>query len=300
MFAMGAGCSERPKTTKTPEYAFDAARAWQDLNHQVAFGPRVPGSEAHKHTRDWLVQQLSLTTKSVDVQPFTHELRGKTVTMWNIFATFPGVGPAPRERVLLLAHWDSRPTADYDSKPEFRSHPIDGANDGASGVAVLLEIARQLKVHPIQRDVVLLLDDGEDYGPEIDNMLLGVKYYAAHLPKEKPTWGILLDMIGDKDLDIYREPNSEKYAKAVNDRIFRAAHALGYLKSGTLTGFVDSPYKYPIDDDHIPLIQAGIPVADLIDFDYLPWHTTADSVDKCSADSLKIVGATVLYALQIP
>ncbi len=305
-FLIAAGCRAKAAgsavttPTEPTDYAFDADRAWQDLVKQVDFGPRVPGTAAHKKTRDWLVKSLDPTSKAVTLQPFSHKLGGADVQMWNIIADYPGTGPAPRERVILVAHWDTRPTADYDPDPFKRLTPIPGASDGASGVAVLLEIARQLKAHPIARDVTILLVDGEDYGPKVDNMLLGAKYYVAHLPKVKPTWGILLDMVGDKNLDIYREPNSDQYAKAVNDRIFRAAKKLGYMLTPETSGFVDAPYKYAIDDDHMPFNEAGVPMADLIDFDYPVWHTTADDVAHCDAYSLKLVGAAVLYGIQLP
>lgn len=266
---VAAGCrnkAENAVPAAPTVYAFDADRAWKDLLAQVAFGPRVPGTPTHVKTRDWLVKRLREASDVVTLQPFSHKLGGANVAMWNIIADFPGTGPAPRERVILVAHWDTRPTADYDPDPAKRNTPILGASDGASGVAVLLEIARQLKARPIARDVTILLVDGEDYGPKVDNMLLGAKYYAAHLPKAKPSWGILLDMVGDKDLDIYREPNSEQHAKAVNDRVFAAVNALGYLRTPELPGFVDAPYKYPIEDDHMPFNNAGVPMANLIDF----------------------------------
>lgn len=303
VFGIGAGCSggtSGANAAPPPAIPFDETRAWADLKKQVDFGPRVPGTPAHLATRDWLVTQLKASTDTVDLQPFSAVLGGKTVSMWNIVADFTGTGAAPRQRVLLCAHWDTRPIADRDPDPAKRATPIDGADDGASGVAVLLEIARQLKVKPIERDVQIVLFDGEDYGPNIDNMLLGSKYYAKHLPTPKPAWGILLDMIGDKDLDIYREPNSDIAAKAVNDRVFTAATRLGLLRAGVTPGFVNAPYKYAIEDDHTALNANGVPTADLIDFDYPPWHTTADTVDKCSADSLKIVGKAVLYAVQLP
>ncbi|OPZ84641.1 MAG: Aminopeptidase YwaD precursor [bacterium ADurb.Bin429] len=307
VFGLGAGCSgggasaqaKNPQISE-PIVIFDENRAWDDLETQLTYGPRVPGTEGHVNTREWLVARLKAQTDDVTLQPFAHLLGGENVRMWNILARFTGTGAAPREHILLAAHWDTRPTADYDPDPAKRNTPIDGANDGASGVAVLLEIARQLKAHPIARDVTIILFDGEDYGPKVDNMLLGSKYYAKNLPNPKPSWGILLDMIGDADLSVYREPNSDKYAKAVNDRVFTAATRLGYLRAGTLSGFVNAPYRVPVVDDHMPLNEAGVPMVDLIDFDYPPWHTTADTADKCSPKSLKLVGKTVLYAIQMP
>ncbi|MHB9023602.1 MAG: M28 family peptidase [Armatimonadota bacterium] len=301
---LGAQCSGDAVASPQPAapylFPFDKERAWADLKGQVAFGYRVPGTETHKKTCAWLIEQLRPSATVVTKQEFTHRLGGRTVRMWNILATIPGVGKEPREQVILCAHWDTRPTADRDPNPANRKKPILGANDGASGVAVLLEIARQLKAHPIARDVIVVLLDGEDYGPGVEDMLLGSRYYAAHLPEKKPDWGVLLDMVGDKDLDIYREPNSDRLARAVNDRLFRAAREMGYLRVGKAPGFVDEPYKYAITDDHIPFNDAGVPMADLIDFNYPAWHTLADTPAQCSADSLNVVGKTVLYALQLP
>lgn len=299
---VGAGCAggtaSSTATTPSPP-SFDQARAWSDLQKQVNFGFRVPGTQAHRDTRDWLVAQLTPCATAVTLQPFTHKLGGVDVQMWNIIATIPGNGTAPRQQVLLCAHWDTRPTADYDPDPAKRTQPIPGANDGASGVAVLLEVARQLHAHPIARDVVVVLFDGEDYGPTVADMLLGSKYYATHLPAKKPDWGVLLDMVGDKNLKIPREVNSDQQAKAVNDRIFRAARELGYTWSAGVSGFADST-GLAITDDHTNLNAAGVPTVDLIDFDYPPWHTTGDDLTQCSAESLRLVGKTVLYALQLP
>ena len=299
-FVLGASCLPSASTAApVPVAEFDQQHAWRDLVAQVKFGYRIPGTPVQRQTRDWLVAQLKPVAATVRLQPFSHHRAHEPeVPMWNIIADFPGTGAAPREQVLLCAHWDSRPFADHDPDPAKRNTPIDGADDGASGVAVLLEIARQLKAHPIARDVQIVLFDGEDYGPGLEDMLLGSKYYAAHLPTPKANWGILLDMIGNADLSIPREPNSEEQAKAVNDRVWHAAAALGYMRGGGLTGFVDSIFPYSVVDDHTALNKAGLPTVDLIDFSYKPWHTTGDTVDKCSAESLKIVGRTVLYAMQ--
>jgi len=299
-FVLGAACTPSSSTSAAPPTTeFDQQRAWNDLTAQVKFGYRIPGTKTHMKTRDWLAAQLKASTTAVTLQPFHHHRVGeKDVAMWNIVADFTGTGAAPREKVLLCAHWDSRPFSDHDPDPAKRKTPIDGADDGASGVAVLLEIARQLKAQPIARDVEIVLFDGEDFGPGIEDMLLGSQYYANQLSAAKPSWGILLDMIGYKDLTIYREPTSEKAAPKVNDRVFYAARALGYLRTGDFIGFVDAPYPYDITDDHTPLNKAGVPTVDLIDFDYPPWHTTGDTIEQCSAEALKVVGKTVLLAIQ--
>jgi Zn-dependent M28 family amino/carboxypeptidase len=210
--------------------------------------------------------------------------------MYNIFAIF---NENANKRIMLCAHWDTRPTADEELDPANRKKPILGANDGASGVAVLLELARQFKVKRPQVGIIIALWDGEDYGPDINNMLMGSRYFAKNMGKLRPTYGILLDMVGDKDLQIYKEANSVYAAPELVERVWRKAGELGYRKY-----FPDS-VKYTIIDDHVPLIEAGVPFIDLIDFDYPYWHTLQDTVDKCSPDSLRIVGevvAAVVYA----
>ncbi|MHB1459033.1 MAG: M28 family peptidase [Armatimonadota bacterium] len=203
----------------------------------------------------------------------------------NIIAKF---GKTSGNPILLCAHWDTRPIADRDRDPSKRKTPIIGANDGASGVAVLLELARLFKVSPPSVPVTIVLFDGEDYGPTGDDMFLGSSYFASNHEKGiKFRFGILLDMIGDKNLNIYREANSQAAARNVNDLVWSTAKQLGYARN-----FIDN-VKFSINDDHIPLIRAGIPCVDIIDFDYMPWHTTYDTPDKCSPESLKIVGDVI-------
>jgi Zn-dependent M28 family amino/carboxypeptidase len=228
---------------------------------------------------------LKETTASVERQDFTFDDRGKPLPMTNVIARFAGSGSGPA--TLLAAHWDTRPTADQERDPERRRQPILGANDGASGVAVLLQMARLFQRRPPPGPVWIVLFDGEDLGPHEDRMYLGAKYFAAHLPPNTPKRGVLLDMVGDRDLQIYQEGNSLVRAGAVVESVWDTARRLGYHRY-----FVPAP-KYSISDDHLPLMDKGLEVADLIDFDYPPWHTLGDTVDKCSAGSLKIVGTVV-------
>lgn len=189
-------------------------------------------------------------------------------------------------RVALFAHWDTRPTADQEEDPAIRRKPILGANDGASGVAVLLELARVLKAHPLDKKigVRIVLIDGEDLGPGSDEMYLGAKVYAKSAAP-RGDYGILLDMIGDKDLRVPMEPNSLYLAERLTRAIY--AHAKDVGLSDT---FPAVEYKWAIEDDHLPLIAAGLPTVDLIDFDYEHWHKTTDTPDKCSPESLGKVG----------
>jgi len=297
-FALGAGCqggnssgpisaasaSATPSAAATPPITFDATRAYADLKTQVAFGPRIPQTKGHDDTRDWILAQLKDAGVTGARQDFNWDLGGGTkLAMTNITAQ---INPSAKKQVMLCAHWDSRPTADQEVDPAKKKQPIPGADDGASGVAVLLELARKFVAQKPTIGVQIVFLDGEDYGPGEDRMYLGARYYATHPALPKPDYAILIDMIGDKDLDIYRELNSESIAPDINDKVWHAAEALGD------TGFKYGT-KYSIDDDHIPLIKAGWKAIDLIDFDYGSWHTLDDTPDKCSADSLKQVGDTL-------
>lgn len=264
---------------------FDSARAFEFLRKQCDFGPRPPGTLAHEKCRDFLLAELRKYASSAELQNFEHVRSGKIYPMSNVIARFGKPGDSG---VLLCAHWDTRPTADQELEPADQKKPILGANDGASGVAVLLEMARMFHERPPAVSVTIVLFDGEDFGPKEDNMFLGAKLFASKLSeKSSYKYGILLDMVGDNDLAIYRESNSQRGARFVVDKIWAAARKLGHTSQ-----FKDQ-VKYGISDDHIPLIEAGVPCADVIDFDYPYWHTLDDTVDKCSPKSLQAVGETI-------
>lgn len=269
--------------------AFDSARAFKDLEKQVAFGFRVPGTSGHARCRDWLFQEMGrITDGKAQRQDFAVTVRGQRVPMTNLLAR---INPSAKKQVLLCAHWDTRPSADQEIDPARKRQPIPGANDGASGVAVLLELARQFAAKPPAVGVQIVLFDGEDYGPGIEAMFLGARHYAKNPALPKPDYAILIDMIGDRDLGIYRETNSDNMAKEINDKVFEAARALG------VTAFINEP-RHEIMDDHLSLQAIGWRAIDLIDFDYAPWHTLDDTPDKCSPASLKAVGdvlAKVIY-----
>lgn len=198
-------------------------------------------------------------------------------------------------RVVVLAHWDSRPFADQDPDPANRTKPVLGANDGASGVAVILELARALQGRLKDVGVLYLLTDGEDLGPDIDEMLLGARHFARNLPSPKPDYGILLDMVGDKDLRIPMERYSHQAAPWLLREIYDLA-----AKTGLGTTFPKVLGQWIIDD-HVPLIEAGIPTIDLIDFTYEPWHTVRDTPEQCSPASLGKVGRLMeLWLLREP
>lgn len=279
---------------------FDRSVAFDLLKKQVEIGPRYPGAPGHAACRDLIVAQLKPYADEVAVQEFKQTVAGKTLALANVTARF---NPRAKSCIILAAHWDTRPVADMEIDPARQAKPIAGANDGASGVAVLLELARLFKQRQPEVGVLMVFFDGEDYAvdpPSADTMFLGSKYFAAHLDSKAKAgikYGILLDMIGDKNLGIYQEAQSVAAAPEVVKKVWDTAKSLGYEKSFIASG------RYDISDDHIPLIKAGVKCIDVIDFDYGPWHTLQDTVDKCSAESLGTVGdviARVVYEEKAP
>lgn len=267
---------------------FDEARAWEFLVAQLAFGPRNPSSQGHQACRDYLLARLQEYCGSAFTQDFTAQVGEETLALSNIVGVCNAEGSP---HLLLCAHWDTRPRAEHDPDPANWDTPILGANDGASGVAVLLELARLFAAAPPSYKVSIVFFDGEDYGVALKDYLLGSKYYAAHLGSDRPARGILLDMVGDKDLDIYQEYNSLAYAPTLVEALWTTASNLGEK------AFVAQP-RYSIIDDHLPLNEAGVATVDIIDFDYPYWHTVGDMADKCSAASLGAVGRVVLRAVR--
>jgi hypothetical protein len=267
---------------------FNGQAAFGYVQQQMAFGPRIPGTAAHRATGDWLLSQLRTRADSVIIQEIRHvqrdARRGDTLRLRNFFARFQ---PAATERVLFLAHWDTRPHADQSQNLGQQRLPVPGANDGASGVAVLLGVADALKQRAPTLGVDLLFVDGEDFGNFADStdVLIGSRWFAAHQPPGyQPLFAVLFDMVGDKDLQIYQEGNSLAVAPEVVQRVWQAAADLGYARV-----FVPSA-RHTLTDDHVSLQRAGIHAIDVVDFDYPFWHTTEDTLDKVSAASLQIVG----------
>ena len=284
---------------------FNADSAMSYIRQQLAFGPRVPGTEPARKTGDWIVTRLRTTADVVFEQRWTHTLAtGKTLPMRNILARF---NPDAKDHILYVTHWDTRPVADSDPDPAKTKLPIPGANDGASGVALLLAVSDALKKAPPKTGVDLLFVDGEDWGtftPDVD-VLIGSSYFAQHLPSPgyKPLFGVLWDMIGDADLDIYQEVNSAQAAPEVVQMVWGLAKDMGYEK------YFIPEARDPITDDHVPLIKAGLRVIDVIDIDYGPrdasgyvttsyHHTMQDTIDKVSAKSMKIVGDVAVALLR--
>ena len=282
---LGAGCSQSQIPT------FDQTRAFNYLKIQCQFGPRHPGSAGHQQCLDFLVNELRETADHVVKQPFVHQdsRTNQTYTMTNIIASFGDQG----DRLLLCAHWDTRPWADYDPDPENHDKPIIGANDGASGVAVLLEMARILKAFPPSMGIDIVLFDGEDSGNSgsVESWCLGSRHFAQNKQANYlPRYAILLDMIGDKDLYLPVERNSQRYAPEIVNRVWSKAEELGFH------AFDRSPGQQMIDD-HLELLRVGIPAIDIIDFDYPYWHTLQDTEDKCSPESLGIIGTLLVHLI---
>lgn len=308
-----SGCSggsdqDAPRTdrtvVKTPLVVpdFDAANAFGYLTTQVGFGPRVSGMKAHDLCRDYLVREMEKSAEAVNIQPFTiRGYDGSTLKYSNIISSF---NLKATTRILLLAHWDTRPWADEEKDNSLHSQGVPGANDGASGVAVLMEIARHLKSSPPAVGIDILFTDGEDYGRHRDpnGFLHGARHFASNLPSGyRPVFGILLDMVGDASLELPREQHSVEFAPDVVDLVWGTAARLG------VTQFVNT-VQGRVTDDHLPLNAAGIRTIDIIDFDYPDatnryWHTLQDTPDKCSPESLEAVGKvvmTVVYEYPVP
>ncbi len=266
---------------------FDGEGALGYAKAQVDFGPRVPGTPGAQRAGDWIIARMRERADTVIVQSWTQTFSdGRQVPLRNIFARFR---PDLPDRVLYLVHWDTRPISDAAEDPAQRKIPVPGANDGASGVGLLVALGDALKKTPPAVGVDLLFVDGEDYGSFDSNqdVLMGSRYFASHLPTPtyRPIFGIVWDMIGDKDLRIKQEQNSVSQAPEVVRRVWEQARELGH---GDV--FVEESTGYPITDDHIPLLQAGLRVIDVIDLDYPYHHRPTDTIDKISARSLSIVG----------
>lgn len=268
------------KDQDTPEL-FNAERAFEDLKYQVELGPRVVGSLAHTKVRAWLLETGEGGTWVVEEQ--ATQYLGQPI--FNIVARRDSNADDPW--IIIGAHYDSRKYADKDPDPGSRDYPVPGANDGASGVAVLRELARVIPVY-LQANIWLVFFDAEDNGSlPGGEWILGSRAFVESL-EGIPDAVVILDMVGDTDLNIHVEKNSD--ANLVQE-IWGIAKSLGYNEE-----FIDLP-KHRLIDDHLPFIQAGIPAVDIIDFDYPYWHTTADTIDKVSPQSLRVVGEVVLALL---
>jgi glutaminyl-peptide cyclotransferase len=273
--------TQEPSPQPTPEYtpesqAFDGERAYADVEYQVSLGPRLPGSEAHAQAVEWMLDGLKSVGWQTEVQEA--EMLGHPIK--NVIAKRGTGSPW----IIIGAHYDSRFWADSDPDPANHREPVPGANDGASGVAVLMELARTLP-EDLDKEIWLVFFDAEDQGriPEWD-WILGSQAFADSLQSD-PEIVLVVDMIGDADLNINLEGNSDP---ELSQEIWTKAAELGYEEQ-----FIPE-LGYTMLDDHIPFVNRGIPSVLIIDFDYPYWHTLEDTPDKVSPESLQAVGDTLL------
>jgi hypothetical protein len=277
----GYGLIPKPPPTPTPLVGrFDGEVAYRHVLAQMAFGPRPSGSEAHRKTGDYIAKKLKENGWRVEFQEFNY--RG--INARNIIGK-AGQGPVG----IVGAHYDTRRLADNDPNPAQRTERVPGANDGASGVAVLLELARALNKAKLSNEVWLVFFDAEDNG-RLDgwDFAAGSEYMAANLAV-KPQYVIVADMVGDADQQIYKERSS---TPELQERLWAIAAQLGYGKQ-----FI-SEFKYSILDDHTPFLRRGIAAVDIIDFDYPHWHTIQDTTDKVASTSLERVGRVLQAFLE--
>jgi hypothetical protein len=268
------------KNTAEPQPSFNGERAWQDVSYQVSLGPRTSGSLPHQELRSWLTEELEKEGWTVEEQSC---LDCVSLPVFNLVAKRGSGSPW----IILGAHYDSRFLADRDPDPNLQTRPVPGGNDGASGVAVLLELARALP-SDLNKEIWLVFFDAEDNGRIANHdWSMGSRVFVQYLVETEPLLphaAIIVDMVGDEELTLYFEQKSDQ---ALNEEIWATADELGYQQ------FIPA-VKHNIIDDHVPFIEAGIPAIDIIDIEYPYWHTTADTADKVSIQSLEAVGATLL------
>lgn len=314
----GGGAKKNNRSTTTQAKAvlalktcpnFEGDSAYAFVKAQVDFGPRVPNSEAHKLAGEYLYKKLAEFGFDANDQEFEAEAyNGDILNSRNIIGV---LNPEASKRILLSAHWDSRPYNDKEVEDSTEFVPIDGANDGASGVGVLLEIARAISLaeEKPKIGIDIIFFDSEDYGqPENsqnygvqDDWCLGSQYWGEnpHTPNYSAYYGILLDMVGAKEAQFYQEGNSRRFAPKINKQVWDIAHALGYKSY-----FINSPSP-AITDDHVYVNKfTRIPIIDIVDYNpegnrFFPdyHHTLKDNIELIDKNTLKAVGQTVLQVL---
>jgi hypothetical protein len=288
---------------------FNADSAYYFIEQQVKFGPRVPNTPPHRLCKKYLKKQLEQHGAKVLMQKFqAFSFDNKNLKLCNIIGSF---NPACIQRILLAAHWDTRPFADKDTIS--KQTPIMGANDGASGVGILLEIARIISQMPPKNiGIDIIFFDGEDYGPpewykdkltnQVSFWCLGSRFWSQHMHQQNYTanYGILLDMVGSKHATFYQEGWSSHFTPKYLARIWNIAHELGHEKY-----FIKQPSQHYILDDHYFVNKhAAIPMINIIDHCLAPkncfpsyHHTHADDLNLIDKQTLKAVGETVLQAI---
>ena len=309
IFVTMSSCSntaKRPVATEsqevkafTPAVVFNGDSAYKYVDAQCAFGARVPNTEAHRKCGDYLVAELQRHGAKVYEQKTTmRAYDGTQLEVRNIIGEYY---PEKMNRILLLAHWDCRPWADND-KDDNQKQPVMGANDGASGVGVLLEIARVLAENEPQTGIDILFTDAEDWGDsgadDPESWALGTQYWVANPHRAgytRPAFGILLDMVGDRNATFLREYFSMQHCGGVVDRLWETAAKLGY------SNYFLNKQGGAMTDDHVFVIKGGIPCVDVIDqrmdsgTGFCPqWHTIDDTMKHIDPATLKAVGQTVV------
>ncbi|HEU4364647.1 MAG TPA: M28 family peptidase [Candidatus Krumholzibacteria bacterium] len=290
MVAGGCGASEAP--------VFSADSAWVHTERQVAFGPRVPGSPARDAAARYLARTLERYGAEVSLQAFAIDdpYRPGPLRLINIMGSF---APDRAKRLMLAAHYDSRPWADQEGDSTLWTTPVPGAVDAAASVGVLLEVARIVGARlPADIGVDIVLFDGEDYGKEgdIEYYLLGSQGFVARAAGYRPAAMILLDMLGGRGTRVREEGFSRQRAPELLDFVFARAASLG------LTYF-ESAEGAPMYDDHVPFLQAGHPAIDLFGYDYAAWHTLGDDLGQVDRDLVAQVGTlirSVVYDFRYP
>ncbi len=278
---------------------FSSGNAYNYVEKQLAFGPRVPGSESHREAVSYFRDHFKNTAgdRAVFVQEFEQTIYGDSLQFYNILASF---GLNHSDRIVLAAHWDSRPRADRD--PEEKNTPIPGADDGASGTAVLMELANIFSNHELPVGVDIILFDGEDYGEEgdLDNYFIGSRYWSQNppVPGYKPRFGILLDMVGGTGAVFPKERQSMSYAPSLMEEIWSIAADKGYEDL-----FLDQPGGHVADDHMIVERHTGIPMINIIhhrlndsgSVEFPPyWHTLNDDIEIIDREVMQAVGDVLL------
>jgi hypothetical protein len=294
-----AGDSEKANPVKLTPAPIDGERAYGYLKTICALGPRLAGTVANTKQRNLVARHFKAQGAAVREQPFNarHPLTGKTVRMVNLIGSWH---PERTERVVIAAHYDTRPYPDQEQDPRLRNAPFLGANDCASGVALLMEMANHMKNSPTPWGVDFVLLDGEELVYDrTGEYFLGSKAFAKAYSKGKRksksryVAGIVLDMVGGKNLELKREPYSEKLAPKLLDDVWEVAAQLDARS-------FREDFGREVLDDHLPLNDAGIPTIDIIDFEYPHWHTAGDVPENCSPASLAEVGRVVTAWLAKP
>jgi hypothetical protein len=311
LLLFGFSCKNNPQSASSNESskiavpAFNPDSAYQYTANQVVFGPRVPNTQAHENCKTYLIDELSRFGASItEQQAVVHTYSRTALNITNIIGSFQ---VEKKNRILLCAHWDSRPFADHDLNPANHRSPIDGANDGAGACGILLEIARQIGLQQPDFGVDIVFFDAEDWGaPEFESdaqggWCLGSKYWAQHphTPGYMAKYGILLDMVSAKNAVFYKERFSSFHAGNIVNKVWEAARVEGY------GSYFPNERGGSIQDDHVEINKyLKIPCIDIIHYDPNSnsgfgsyWHTLNDNIDSVDKATLKAVGQTVLYVV---